>query len=148
MLTRFSPACHRLRVLEAMAALTTVGLLLRILPFRTTMKLVGIGRARAGEDVVLHRTSDPVAAAVGVAVNRAAARLPWRSTCLVRALAGRLMLMRRGVPSIVVFGVTKRMEHIHAHAWLVAGNGTVCGGRDGAGFQPIARFQELNSQDS
>ena len=148
MLTRFSPACHRLRVLEAMAALTTAGLLLRILPFRSIMVLVGIGRARAGEDVVLHRTSDPVAAAVGVAVNRAAARLPWHSTCLVRALAGRLMLMRRGVPSLVVFGVTKRMEHIHAHAWLVAGDGTVCGGREGAGFQPIAAFQEPNSQDS
>ena len=131
-----------------MVALTTAGLFVRMLPFRTIMKLVGIGRARASEDVALHRTSDPVAAAVGVAVNRAFARLPWHSTCLVRALAGRLMLMRRGVPSIVVFGVTKRMDHIHAHAWLVAGNGPVCGGREGAGFQPIAAFQELNSPDS
>ena len=147
-LVRFSPARHRLRVVEAMVALTTAGLLLRILPFRTIMKLVGIGRARAGEDVALHRPSDPVATAVGVALNRAAVRLPWHSTCLVRALAGRLMLMRRGVPSIVVFGVTKRMEHIHAHAWLVAGNGTVSGGREGAGFQPIAAFQELNSEDT
>ena len=131
-----------------MAALTTAGLLLRLLPFRTIMKLVGIGRARASEDVALHRTSDPVAAAVGVAVHRAFARLPWHPTCLVRALAGRLMLMRRGVPSIVVFGVTKKMDHIHAHAWLVAGDGTVCGGREGTGFQPIAAFQELSSQDS
>ena len=130
-----------------MVALTTAGLLLRMLPFRTIMKSVGIGRARVGADVALRRTSDPVAAAVGVAVNRAAVRLPWRPTCLVQALAGRLMLMRRGVPSIVVFGVTKRMEHIHAHAWLVAGNGTVCGGRERAGFQPIAAFEELNSQD-
>ena len=147
-LVRFSRARHRLRVLEAMVALTTAGLLLRMLPFRTIMKLVGIGRAPDGAEAVLHRTSDPLAAAVGVALNRAVARLPWHCTCLVRALAGRLIFMRRGVPSMVVFGVTKRKEHIHAHAWLVAGNGTVCGGREGAGFQPIAAFQELNSRDS
>jgi hypothetical protein len=144
---RFALVRHRARVLEAMVLLTGVGLMLRILPFHIALKLMGVGKPRRGEDLNLRRTRDPVAAAVGVAVNRAAARLPWHFTCLVRALAGRLMLVYRGVPSTVVVGVTKTMEQIHAHAWLVARNGTVCGGREAAGFQPIAAFQELDSRD-
>jgi Transglutaminase-like superfamily len=144
---RTALARHRLRVVEAMLALAAARLMLRILPFTTTMKLVGSGAISDHDDVAAHRTSDPVAAAVGVAVNRAAARLPWRFTCLTRSLAGRLMLMRRGVPSTIVFGVTKQMEHIRAHAWLVVADGFVCGGREAANFQPIAAFQELNSRD-
>ena len=144
---RFALARHRARVLEAMVALTGVGLMLRILPFNTAMKLMGVGKPRRGEDTNLRRTRDPVAAAVGVAVNRAAARLPWHFTCLVRALAGRLMLVHRGVPSTLVLGVTKTMEEVHAHAWLVARNGTVCGGREAVGFQPIAAFHEMGSRD-
>jgi hypothetical protein len=144
---RFALARHRARVLEAMVLLTGVGLMLRILPFNIALKVMGVGKARGTEDLSLRRTRDPVAAAVGVAVDRAAARLPWHFTCLVRALAGRLMLVYRGVPSTVVFGVTKTTEQIHAHAWLVARNGTVCGGREAAGFHPIAAFQELDSRD-
>ena len=139
---RFPKAVHRLRVLEAVGALTVAGLLLRILPFRMVMKLVGSGAARAGENMVCRPATDPVAAAVGRAVNSAAARLPWRSRCLIRALAGRAMLMRRGVPSTLVLGVTKKMEELQAHAWLVAGGGSVCGGREAARFQPIAAFRE------
>lgn len=144
---RFAVARHRARVLEAMVALAGVGLLLRLLPFNLALKLMGVGRPRRGEDVHRRRTRDPVAAAVGVAVTRAAARLPWHFSCLVRALAGRLMLVHRGVPSTVFLGITKDVEGIHAHAWLVARNGTVCGGREAAGFQPIAAFQALESRD-
>ena len=146
-MVRFFPTRRRLRVLEGMTALTTVSLFLRILPFRTVMTLAAIRPGRVDESAALHRTGQPLAAAVGVAVNRAAARLPWHSSCLDRALAGRLMLRRRSVPSSVVFGVTKRGEQIHAHAWLVAGDGIVCGGRERAAFQPIAVFRELKSHD-
>jgi Transglutaminase-like superfamily len=140
-------ARHRARVVEAAFALAAARLMLRILPFTATMKLVGSGEARGADEAAPRRTADPVAAGVGVAVNRAAARLPWRFTCLTRSLAGRMMLMRRGVPSTIVFGVAKDVERIHAHAWLIAADGCVCGGREAPNFQPIAAFQEAASRE-
>ena len=140
-------ARHRSRVVEAMLALVLARLMLRVLPFTATMKLTGSGAASGGGDALPRRTRDPVAAGVGVAVKRAAAHMPWRFTCLARSLAGRLMLMRRGVPSTIVFGVTKQTGQISAHAWLIAAGGMVCGGREAPNFQPIAAFQESSSRE-
>jgi transglutaminase superfamily protein len=134
-------ARHRVRVVEAAFALVAARVMLRSLPFTTTMKLVGSGEASGADEVVPRRTTDPVAASVGVALKRAAARLPWRFTCLARSLAGRLMLRRRGVASTIVFGVAKETEHISGHAWLVAAGGFVCGGHEAHNFQPIAAFK-------
>jgi hypothetical protein len=144
MRTGYSIMKHRLRVVEAACVLSLVGVLLRILPFRTVMKLAGDVRTGAAENAVKGRTGNPLAAAVGTAVVRAAAWLPWDAKCLVQALAGRLMLKCRGVPSVLVFGVAKQTDEITAHAWLVAGGGTVCGGREATAFKPIAAFD--NSQ--
>ena len=138
---------HRLRVIEAMLALVIARLMLRTLPFTTAMKLAGTGVAAGNDDVLPRRSRDPVAAGVGVAVKRAATHMPWRFTCLARSLAGRLMLMRRGVPSAIVFGVAKDRDEISAHAWLVAVDGLVCGGREAPNFQPIAAFQESSSRE-
>ncbi|HEU4694304.1 MAG TPA: lasso peptide biosynthesis B2 protein [Vicinamibacterales bacterium] len=147
-MSRFLPTRHRWRVLEAMTALASVTLLLRILPFRTVMRLAASSAWPADDEPAPGRTTHPLATSVGAAVNRAAARLPWHSSCLRRALAGRFMLLRRGFPSSVVFGVAKRAGQIHAHAWLVAGGGIVCGGRDRAGFTPIAVLREQKPTDA
>jgi len=132
---------HRWRVLEAAIALVLARALLRVLPFARVAQLAG------GVDTVLpsdepgRRTTEPQALAVGRAIGAASRRLPGRSTCLVRALAGRLMLARRRIPSGLVLGVGSTDRAIHAHAWLVAGGGTVCGGREAPAFRPIAAFR-------
>ena len=136
MLTR-----SRLRTLEAAAALVACGLLLRIVPFAFIARLAGITEPGGQEHVSLPLTRDPRAAVVGRAVNRAAGRLPWQSGCLVRALAGRVMLARRRVPSILVLGVAMQSGEVTAHAWLIAGDGTVCGGREAPNFSPIVAFR-------
>lgn len=133
---------HRFRVVEAACALSMFGFLLRVLPFRVVMKLAGDVRTGTPENVVKGRTRSPVAAGVGIAVVRAAAWLPWDARCLVQALAARLMLRRRGVPSVLVFGVAKETDQITAHAWLVAAGGMVCGGREAPAFEPIAAFED------
>ena len=123
-------------LVEAALSLTLARLALRLLPFRwLAPSAAEPGPARAGT-----AGPDPRAAGVGRAVERAAARLPWRSTCLVRALAGRLMLTRRGVPSVLCLGVAKDTGAIRAHAWLVAGGGTVCGGPEAPDYTAIAAF--------
>lgn len=50
------------------------------------------------------------------------------------------MLARRRIPSTIVFGVAGGGQ-LRAHAWLVAGDGTVCGGREAGAFTPIATFR-------
>lgn len=56
-------------------------------------------------------------------------RLPWRSDCLIQALAGQKWLTRLGISSEVRVGVEKRDDGtLDAHAWLVSAEETVCGG--------------------
>lgn len=121
---------------EAAVALTLARLALRSLPFRwlaPSADWSAPAPPAAG-------SADPRAARVGRAIGRAADRLPWHSTCLVRALAGRMMLARRGVPSVLCLGVAKDVEAFRAHAWLLASGGVVCGGREAPGYTPIAAF--------
>ena len=124
-----------------MAALTFAKLAVRVIPFDRLGSLTGLP-APAGDAALPPRSRDPIAASIGYAVRRGSRRLPWYSSCLVRVIAGRLMLRRRGVPSTLVFGVAKRNNELLAHAWLVANGGIVCGGREARDFRPIAAFSE------
>lgn len=133
-------AAHRLRVVEAVMALTVVGVVLAVLPFRLVARLAG--RVEASVRACPPPTVDATAAAVGRSVEAAARRLPWRPACLEQALAASLMLRRRGVPSHLCIGVaTGDRRDFRAHAWVTAAGGTVCGGAAAAGMTPIAAFR-------
>jgi hypothetical protein len=81
------------------------------------------------------RTIDRVA----FAIPRMGARVPWKGTCLVQALAAQRWLARRGIGSEIVLGARKAGDKgIDAHAWLKAGDRIVVGG-DPAGYQPFTR---------
>ncbi|WPZ37282.1 lasso peptide biosynthesis B2 protein (plasmid) [Thalassobaculum sp. OXR-137] len=72
-------------------------------------------------------------------LNWVAELLPWSSTCLVRALAGRLLLDRRGIRGGVVrFGVKLDRNRVHAHAWLMLGPVPILGGEEAERYTPIA----------
>ena len=82
---------------------------------------------------------------VSWALDAAARRTPWRSTCLIRALAGRAMLRRRGIPSTLYLGVNPRpigSGGLTAHAWLRSGTMLVVGGREKEGFTEVACFAD------
>lgn len=61
------------------------------------------------------------------AIARWADRLPWSSSCLVRALAGHAMLRRRGLPHTLYLGVHAQDQWIEPHAWLRCGAVMVTG---------------------
>lgn len=136
---------HRLRSrlfrLEAMLALCIAWLLVFRLPFRLLARLFGgiadPGPALAGSDPqpapVLAR-----ARGVGRTVDAMSIRLPWHSTCLVRCVAGRMMLSRRGIAGHILFGVDLHDGTLTAHAWLVTGGEPVIGGAEATGFTPNA----------
>ena len=76
---------------------------------------------------------------VAFAIPRMGARVPWKGTCLVQALAAQRWLARRGIASEIVLGARKAGDKgIDAHAWLKAGDRVVVGG-DPAGYQPFNR---------
>jgi len=65
---------------------------------------------------------------VAYAVPIMGLRVPWRSDCLVQALAARSWLARAAVPSDVCIGVRKDELGFQAHAWLKVGDRIVTGG--------------------
>lgn len=100
---------------EANVLVPLFALALRVAPGRV-MRRVFAYTADRGE-------RPDLAAAVALAIERAAARLPSRvATCLPRACAAHVMLTRRGARSCIRIGVVKTATGaVRAHAWVEAG---------------------------
>jgi Transglutaminase-like superfamily len=65
----------------------------------------------------------------GFFISRLAARVPWRSDCLVQALAGQQWLAREGIASEIVVGTAKHADgSFLSHAWLRHDSRIVLGG--------------------
>ena len=69
-------------------------------------------------------------------------RLPWRSTCLMQALAGTRILTRREIPAVIHLGISKHPENgkLGAHAWLSIGETVLLGGRNLHQYREVARL--------
>ena len=75
-------------------------------------------------------------------VGRAARLVPFAS-CLTQAVAGQVLLARRGIASDIQLGVRRgRKGRLKAHAWLICEGRIVLGGDPRAirQFSPIARL--------
>lgn len=127
--------------LESALALSFAWVLVFVIPFRWTRRLFG---CVSSSDDMQSKSITPEqitrARAVTQRLRRVADRLPWHSTCLVRALSGRMLLARRGLRGGVVrFGVKAGADGcVAAHAWLIFGPVTLLGEDEAEGFQPLA----------
>lgn len=66
---------------------------------------------------------------VAYVLPRIARRLPWRSDCLIQAIAGQNWLASRGMASEIRIGVERPEDGTFgAHAWLACGDQIVTGG--------------------
>lgn len=131
----------RLRTAEAWTALALSWLLVFVLPFRVLSALLGAGGVGEPAGVVDGEAAHLAAArAIARRIERLALSFPGRATCLVRAVAGWLLLKRRGIPSVLRFGVRRRNGALEAHAWLRVGEAIVLGGDEAESFVPIADF--------
>ena len=146
-LRRFAQVGMRRRALLAEAAicLAAARLALIAVPFPKLARRLGdfvpptdprAARANA------HRPQDvALAAEIGWAVTRAARHLPFEAVCLPQAMAARVMLRCRGVPSVMHFGAAKGGERpLDTHAWLDAAGVEVTGYPIAAQFAEIACF--------
>ena len=85
---------------------------------------------------------------VAIAIPRAASRVPWRSDCLVQALAAERWLAKKGVATVLCIGARKdEQSQFHAHAWLKAGDTIVTGGDIGAYAPLVGTGEKPSSRD-
>lgn len=89
--------------------------------------------AQEGRDPARATQSDREAIGrVAFSVSRAARFMPFRSDCLIQALAARNWLLGYGIASEIRIGVEKGPEtDFGSHAWLVCGENVVIGGEVG-----------------
>lgn len=87
-------------------------------------RIAAIARTR---DVAVSGDDERVAQ-VSYVVTRMARYSPWRTDCLVQALAAQKWLASEGIATNLVIGVdTLRPQGFHAHAWLTYGDDLVTG---------------------
>jgi hypothetical protein len=123
-------------ILEAFCLLAVAKAALVLLPFRWIQHTI----SQPGRPSVVDsqdRITRNVCSAVRVTARRLA---PW-AVCLPQALAGHWMLRRRGIASVVCFGVRREPGmSMEAHAWLRALDTVVLGQEVMTEFKPVAQF--------
>jgi hypothetical protein len=129
-----------LGAVETVLALGIAWALVFVVPFRWTARWFG-GAVAPSSRAMLPAKRIANARYVAKRLQRVAAHMPWRTTCLVRALAGSLLLRRRGTPATIRFGVNRADGGFSAHAWLVVGDTIVLGADNAPGFRPLADFR-------
>ena len=110
---------------EAAIALTVASLALHAVPRGRASRL--LGRPRRADSAGVAGDPGPRARGVGRAVERVAAALPWRPSCLPQAVATRAMLRRRGIACEAHLGVVSTAP-LEAHAWVTVAGHVVTGG--------------------
>jgi hypothetical protein len=114
------PAAERRLLASAIVAVVKARLAVTFVPIR---KILLPLTPRAGAMI-----GDTNAASISWAVETAGRIVPSGKNCLVRAIAGREMLARRGVSSRIRLGIAKNStERLDGHAWLECGDLIVTG---------------------
>jgi hypothetical protein len=114
-------------------------------PFRRLTAGLGVPMAESPiTDAEGHRATIQQ---IGWAVQALGRRVPWFRQCLVRALAARWMLERRGIPSTLYFGTAKDASGaFRAHTWLRSGTRVLTGGQERRQFTVVATFASRVSE--
>jgi hypothetical protein len=129
-----------LGAVETVLMLGIAWLLVFALPFRWTARWFG-GAVAPSSRTMLSEKRMANARYVTRRLERVAEHMPWRTTCLVRAIAGALLLWRRGTPTTIRLGVNRADGGLSAHAWLLAGDAIVLGADNAPAFHPLADFR-------
>ncbi len=138
---RARPAAERRLLVEAVVALALARAAVGLISFRRTASLLSLKPGEAGEALAPAQARE--AEAIGWAVRAAAARIPWRCTCLTQALGASALLRLRGIPGTLYLGVTTNgalQDGLAAHAWLRCGDAILVGEHGHDRFTTLASF--------
>lgn len=126
------PWSDRLLLVEALSTLAVASLAIRVMPFRRIAAYAARAPRGQGEADV---------ARLRWAVQACRRRVRWRAVCFQSGLALHAMLRRRGVPSVLHYGIAKDSDaEIKAHVWLSVGGDVVLGGAEATGYTCVASF--------
>lgn len=128
----------RVALLEALVLLGLARGTVLLIPFRRIAP--GLGRQNTETAPECDPAQQVIVRGVAWAIHRIAPHTPWWSNCLAQAIAGKLMLRRRGVQSTLYLGVDRDAGQMRAHAWLRAGGTTVTGGGGDRAYVQVASF--------
>jgi hypothetical protein len=119
------PRHERRLLLVTFALVASLRLGLSTVPFRTLHSLV---ERLACSNATAHHSRRPTLERIAWSIAVAASYLP-ASTCLIHALAARLLLSWYGYPSVLRIGVARDPDGaFHAHAWVESEGQVVVGG--------------------
>jgi hypothetical protein len=114
------PAADRWLLGSAVVSIVKARLVVTFVPIRKILQPVTLGAGTSAQDIDV--------AKISWAVETAGRIVPAGANCLVRAIAGREMLARRGVGSRIRIGVAKDSpDLLRAHAWLECGDRIITG---------------------
>lgn len=135
-------ATERRLVAEAAAALLVARLRSGLVPFARIARDLGgmVVPGTPSPPVALSPAEREAVFTVRWAIGAVAPWMPFRSLCLQQALAGRAMLDRRGIGSVLHLGVDPSRPRLTAHAWLDAGGLQVTGYPLDATLAEVGRF--------
>ena len=80
---------------------------------------------------------------VKTAIVISAKYTPWQSNCYPQALTAHLLLCGYRVPHVIYFGMQKKSSRTGdyaAHAWVMAGEIAVAGGKNGGRYTIVRAF--------
>ena len=128
----------RLLLLEAIFWLALASLAIAVLPFTHLGRLALFpvcGQAPPQQ----RRLAETLR--VRWAVVACARRVPWRAMCFQQGLAAQFMLRRRGIPSVLSYGVAPDNERgLSAHVWVRDRDVDVIGGEIASRYAVLATF--------
>jgi len=132
---------ERFLLLEAFYYLGWARFTLLTSPFKRIAPNLG---KQLKKDEIRSSNTPPIelATQVGWAVDVVSRRTPWESACLAQAMAGKFMLRRRGLSSLLYLGTKKdEFGEFVAHAWLQNGNKILLGGGGVESFVILSAFE-------
>jgi hypothetical protein len=130
------PTREKLILMEALLILAAASVAIALLPFRRVAVLASRFHRRE-RGVIDAWTVSKCRWAVGAWADH----VPWRAVCFQRGLALHLMLRRRGIPSLLHYGVAQTAEKgLSAHVWISAEELLVMGGKEAANYTCLATF--------
>lgn len=127
---------NRRLLAEALPALALASLAVKLAPFR---RVAAWARGRERKAAVA--MDQATLRKARWAVEAWARRVPWRAVCFQKGLALHWMLRRRGVASVLHYGVAQEAGTVlKAHVWVSVGGIPVIGGEESGGFACLATF--------
>jgi hypothetical protein len=129
---------------EAFWWLTLAWVLLDVLPGTLYLKIMPPKRVPGPPEPVSATPLDPRIRTVAGVVGQVANLMPVRSVCFHRAIAVDRMLRRRGIPSVMHYGVLRDSGALKAHVWVTSAGVGVVGLTAAEPYTEIAQFVDVD----